>query len=382
MDGGASVTTQPADLVATCTRFCRALRARGVAVAPGEAIDAVRALAAIDVSDRRELYLALRNVLTTRPEDFPIFDELFDLFWAVPRGPASPGKASVQLRAPPMAESGQIALERWMRSDEPEPDEEAPLGIARASDRESSGGGDIQRYRDDALREVTRIARYLARRLAARPSRRWRAARSGPRLHLRRTVRQSLKTGGDISELVFRERKLRRTKLVVLCDVSGSMELYAQFLLQFLYALQHSFASVETFVFSTRLSRITPLLGPRRYREALLALHRDVHDWSGGTRIGASLASFVARWQRLVDRRTIVIVLSDGWDTGEPELLAGAMAAIRERAGRVIWLNPLLGSKSYQPLTRGMQAALPHVDVFAPVHDLASLAALARHLSL
>jgi uncharacterized protein with von Willebrand factor type A (vWA) domain len=139
---------------------------------------------------------------------------------------------------------------------------------------------------------------------------------------------------------------------------------------------------VETFVFSTRLSRVTPHLKGERYAGALARLARDVHDWSGGTRIGASLATFLDRWPRLVDRRTVVIVLSDGWDTGDPDQLAEALKAIKRRAGRVIWLNPLLGSPGYQPLTRGMQAALPHLDVFAPAHNLASLEALARHLVL
>ena len=186
----------------------------------------------------------------------------------------------------------------------------------------------------------------------------------------------------DPLELVRRERKLRRTKLVALCDVSGSMDLYSRFLLQFLYALQHAFARVETFVFSTKLARITDALARDSYRAALDELARSENGWSGGTKIGASIAEFVAKWPRLIDRRTVVIVLSDGWDTGEPDVLGDAMSAIHRRAGRVVWLNPLLGSPSYRPLTRGMQAALHHADVFAAAHNLASLEALARHLAL
>jgi hypothetical protein len=160
------------------------------------------------------------------------------------------------------------------------------------------------------------------------------------------------------------------------------MDLYSRFLLQFLYALQHAFARVETFAFSTRLVRITEALAREEYRSALDALARSETGWSGGTRIGASIAAFATAWPRLIDRRTVVIVLSDGWDTGEPEVLGDALRQIHRRAGRVVWLNPLLGSPSYKPLTRGMQAALPHVDVFAPAHNLASLAALGRHLAL
>jgi uncharacterized protein len=183
-------------------------------------------------------------------------------------------------------------------------------------------------------------------------------------------------------QLARRVRKRRRTKLVLLCDVSGSMDLYSRFLLQLVFALQRAFARVESFAFSTSLHRITPQLERGTYREALDRLAREVPGWSGGTRIGESVAAFAAGWPRLVDRRTVLVILSDGWDTGEPAVLADALAALRRRAGRVVWLNPLLGSPGYEPLTRGMQAALPHVDVFAPVHNLESLERLVAHLSL
>jgi uncharacterized protein with von Willebrand factor type A (vWA) domain len=244
------------------------------------------------------------------------------------------------------------------------------------------GARDFRTFNESELRELTRVARRLARRLRMRPSRRWTAAASGPRVHLRRTLRGALGTGGVPIQLVYRARKPRRTRLVLLCDVSGSMDLYSRFLLQFLYALQHSFVRVETFVFATRLSRITEPLGAPGYRSALERIARAVRDWSGGTRIGACLDAFEADWARLVDRRTIVVILSDGWDAGRHEKIGDALRRLHRRAGRIIWLNPLLGSPGYQPLTRGMQAALPHVDVFHAAHNLASLEALVRHLSL
>jgi uncharacterized protein with von Willebrand factor type A (vWA) domain len=199
---------------------------------------------------------------------------------------------------------------------------------------------------------------------------------------LRRSLRQSLKTGGEIVELSYKERKPKRTKLIVICDVSGSMDIYSRLLLQFIYGLQNSFARVESFVFATSLSRITGYLKNKTYERALERLSSKVHGWSGGTRIGESLAAFNADWLRRVDKRTVVIILSDGWDTGEPQQLATALSQLQQRTGRLIWLNPLLGSSSYEPLTRGMQAALSHIDVFAPAHDLASLRALEPHLVL
>jgi uncharacterized protein with von Willebrand factor type A (vWA) domain len=192
----------------------------------------------------------------------------------------------------------------------------------------------------------------------------------------------SLKTGGELIELTYKERRPKRTKLVVICDVSGSMDIYSRLLLQFVYGLQNSFAKVESFVFATSLARITGELKNKTYKNALDRLATNVRGWSGGTRIGASLATFNAQSLPRVDKRTVVIILSDGWDTGEPEQLASALALLQQRAGRVIWLNPLLGSSDYAPMTRGMQAALPFINVFAPAHDLASLRALEPHLVL
>lgn len=374
-------------LAGTVVRFCRALREHGFVVTPAESVDAARALGNVDLGDREELYLALRTLLATRPEEYVAFDELFDRYWAPPRTGARAGDDR-RSRSPavprPLVEQARetsvATLTRWMRATGRENDD--ATAIPRASDREGLGARDFRSFGDEELREITRVAARMARRLATRPSRRWRPAAHGTRVHLRRTIRRALATGGTAAELAFRERKPRKTRLVVLCDVSGSMELYSRFLLQFVYALQHAFARVESFVFATRPSRITNAFGAPRYRGALDLIARDVRDWSGGTRIGASLAAFEQEWGRWVDRRTVVIILSDGWDTGDPEQLGDALARIRRRAGRIIWLNPLLGSPDYQPLARGMQAALPYVDVFHAAHNLASLEALARHLTL
>lgn len=376
------------DLVARVTGFCRTLREAGLLVSPGESIDAMRAVAAVDLGDRTDMRLALRALLATRREDLPVFETLFDDWWrgrvpgpAVSARGASPSPSAAPPAAPRSVPGSTTFLSRWAAAGD-EPAGDSPIGIAAPSANEATGRKDFAAFTSAELGEVERVAARIVRRLSARPSRRWRSAPGGSRIDLRRTVRWSLTTGGDPMKLARRDRKPRRTKIVALCDVSGSMDLYSRFLLQFLYALQHAFARVETFAFSTRLARITDALARDRYRDALDELARTVPGWSGGTKIGESVAAFLADWSRLVDRRTVVIVLSDGWDTGEPELLGETLRTIRRRAGRVVWLNPLLGSPSYQPLTRGMQAALPHVDVFAPAHDLTSLEALARHLAL
>jgi len=381
------VADRPADLVGTATRFCRALREAGLPVTPAEAIEAARVLELVDLRDREELRHGLRGVLTSRPEEFPIFDELFDYFWAATGARAPHGshrRTACQNPEPPTPNPRAKAppsIARWLKAGSDEVDETA-IPVARESDRSRLHTKDFGAFAPDELDEITRVAALLARRMATRPSRRWRSAADGRRLHLRQVMRQSLKTGGDVLQLTFRERRRRKTKLVLLCDVSGSMDTYSRFLLQFLYALQNCFARVETFVFSTRLNRVTDRLRRRPYGAALRGLSAGVDDWSGGTRIGESLAAFATGWPRLVDRRTVLVVVSDGWDAGDPGVVASTLERLRERAGRIVWLNPLLGSPSYRPETRGMAAALPHLDVFAPVHNLASLRALARHLVL
>src|SRR6266705_1556690 len=254
------------------------------------------------------------------------------------------------------------------------------MEVPGLSDREALMEQDFSTFPAEQLDEVARLTVQIAKRLARRVSRRRKPTRRGGMIDLRRSMRANLMKG-EIIELRRRARRRRKVRLVLLCDVSGSMDLYSRFLLQFLFALQNVFERVETFTFSTRLTRVSDHLKGRSYRQVLRRL-TDVRDWSGGTRIGESLAQFNREWSRVVDRRTIVIVLSDGWDTGEPDLLAGELLRIKRRAGRVIWLNPLLGNPSYEPLTRGMAAALPLVDDFAPGHNLAALRDLVNKLSL
>jgi uncharacterized protein with von Willebrand factor type A (vWA) domain len=367
-----------ADLVEHTARFCRRLRAEGLRLGPGDTLDATRALASVDLLDREDVRLGLRTALVKRLEDVPLFEALFETFW----GGGAPVSRNPPVIPPDAKEDpkGRSAASS-LRSSVSLPSVEE-LSVPGPSAREALGQQDFASFGEEDLRAVAALARAIARRLRARPGRRWKHARRGQQVSLRRTLREAMKTGGELSTLSYRERKLRRTRLVILADVSGSMDLYARLLLQFLYALQNAFARVETFVFATRLSRVTDELRAPGYREALGGLSAQVQDWSGGTRIGESLCAFLAGWPRLVDRRTVVVVLSDGWETGNPEVLGEALATLRRRAGRLVWLNPLLGTPGYEPLTRGMQAALPHVDVFAPANDLASLEQLARHLRL
>jgi uncharacterized protein with von Willebrand factor type A (vWA) domain len=378
----------PRALGAAVVRFGGALRQQGLPITLIQVTDAVRALERLDVGDRSEVFLGLRAVFVSRPEDFPAFERCFDWFWRLQGDDEQLLPGLLSLSPPARDEDGGTgseearrespSLETW--GDDPGDGRDEPIGVPGVSDREAVMVQDFSTFSADQLDEVFRLTVLIAKRLARRISRRRRPVRRRGRVDLRRTLRANL-TRGEILELRFRARRRRKVRLVLLCDVSGSMDLYSRFLLQFLFALQSVFGRVETFAFSTRLTRITEHLKARSYRQVLRRL-AEVRDWSGGTRIGESLAQFNRDWPMLVDRRTIAIILSDGWDTGDPEILASELLRIKRRAARVIWLNPLLGNPSYEPLTRGMVAALPLVDHFAAAHNLASLRTLAGHLVL
>jgi hypothetical protein len=382
--------TAPRDLATAVLRFGQMLRTAGLPLTTAELMDGVRALEVVDLMDRRDVYLALRATLVARHEEYPAFDRCFDAFWrfhaeegqgleglTTPSEPAIPEEHAGGDGGEAAQKKVSVALEGWEEEGE---DEGEPLEVPGVSDKEILMDQDFSAFPVEDLDEVARLTVLIAKRLARRISRRKRPTKRGGVIDLRRSIRANIMKG-EIIELRRRERRRRKVRLVLLCDVSGSMDLYSRFLLQFLYALQNVFGRVETFTFSTRLTRVTEHLKGASYRQALARL-AAVRDFSGGTRIGESLQEFNARWGRLVDRHTIVLILSDGWDTGEPEILANEMLAIKRKAGRLIWLNPLLGNPSYEPLTRGMAAALPLVDHFAAAHNLASLRDLAGHLNL
>ncbi len=378
-------------LVDNLIDFGLQLRQRGLLVTPSEAIDSLRALRRIDIADRGEFYLTLRTVMTARVDDIPIFDEVFFSFWPAILEEEAWDEGADQIDSLPSSQSpagedtGEGGEERIAQqieaADEGEGEGEDEEEVAGYSAEEMLAKKDFSMFRADELEEMIRVTLRMARKMATRLSRRMQRTRRGHLIDPRRTVRQNLKYGADILELAHKKRKIKKTKLVLLCDVSGSMDIYSRFLLQFIYALQSNFARTESFVFSTQLSHVTEYFKDHDIYEALDVIAKEVLDWSGGTRIGQSLATFNQDWAAsMLDQRTVVIVLSDGWDTGDAELLEREMSELQRRAGRVIWLNPLMSNPGYQPLYRGMRTALPYIEVFAPAHNLASLMELEEHL--
>ncbi len=369
--------------------FGRVLRILGLDVNPGRMIDLVTALEMINIGSRTDFYHAARGLLVHRREDIARFDEAFEVFWR------SRGRelTSMDLRAlgekrrqrrskvvaPPLHESAPAS------SDAPPFDDARPCVIQATltySEREVLRRKDFADLTDAEMQAVRQLMAEIVWRVRERRTRRRRPGH-GRLLDLRRTVRRNLRYGGEILDWAEREPKTKPRPLVIVADVSGSMERYTRLLLLFTYGLAKALEQkVEAFVFSTRLTRITRQLKDRNLDRALTEVSRAVPDWSGGTRIGDALRTFNFEWgRRVLGHGALTLVISDGWDCGDIDVLRGEIARLQRNSRRLIWLNPLLGSADYQPLTRGIQAAMPFIDDFLPVHNLASLGDLAEHLA-
>ena len=348
----------------------------------GELLSAHRALSAVDPADREAVYFALRATLCSRHEDLPAFDAAF-AEWFVPTL-AAPGEPPAVLDDAAKLVLPRVAVPAAQRVAQ----EAAELEVVPAawSDVELLRDKDFADYTDEERRRARRAIRALAATAPTRPSRRTRPARRrgapphAARPDLRQTVRASLRTGGDPVERHWREPGERPRPLVLVCDVSGSMEPYARMLLSYMQACVAARRRVEAFVFGTRLTRVTAELRGRDPDAALQRAAGATQDWSGGTRIGDALATLNREHGRRLGRGAVIVLLSDGWDRGDPVQLEAEMARLGRCSHRLIWLNPLKAHPDYRPLTRGMLAALPHVDEFMAGNSLASLEELADAL--
>ena len=364
--------------------FGRALRRLGLDVHTGRMLDVVEALSCVDLSRRDDVFHVCRALLVHRHEDLEAFDRAFDAFWAlVP--PAVGADASAAGRDPSGTDAPSAGRESFGLLETPADGASAEAGdddleIPAWSDAESLAAKDFAEFSEQELAAAREAIERLEWQPGMRRTRRWVPGR-GSRLDLRRALARSVRTGGDMVRWPRRVRRLRPRPIVLLCDVSGSMEVYARLLVHFAYALTRRHRRVEAFLFSTRLTRITRQLRASRVDDAVRAVSRAVPDWSGGTRIGASLQEFHRRWgRRALARAPVALLVSDGWDRGEPDVLAAAVARLHRSCNRLIWLNPLIGTQDYQPLTRGLVAALPHVDRFLPARTLRDIRDLATLL--
>ncbi|MCZ7588442.1 MAG: VWA domain-containing protein [Gaiella sp.] len=365
-------------IVGHVVTFGRVLHEAGLEVGPGRVADALRALDAVDLERREDVYFSLRQTLVSRHDELELFDRAFDAWFL--RAPVLP---PARARMPEQVETSAVVdlADRTQPAGDDDPDSGDPVELG-ASGQELLRDKDFAELSGDELRRLRELIARIARARPQRHSRRRTADPRGDRLDVRRMIRRSLRTGGDPVERPFRARKEVPRKLVVLCDVSGSMDSYARALLLFLHAVVGTGRGVEAFAFGTRLSRLTPDLATRDPDAALARCTEAVVDWGSGTRIGASLRQFNEVYgRRALSRGAIVLIVSDGWEREDPELVGREMARLARAAYAVVWVNPLKGNPQYQPLAGGMRAALPYVDRFLPGHNLRSLEELAAVLA-
>jgi uncharacterized protein with von Willebrand factor type A (vWA) domain len=342
-----------------------------------------RSLRVVGMVNREDVYHAARATLLSHYREVEIFDTIFDLFWRYPRDLAlvadAPDELSHAIREVEDEGKGVWEVKEWNEGEALETEDESEkIGYSPEDVLTKKDFGTFSEREIEVARQI--IVR-LAEVIATQVSRRREPSGKGREVDFRRTWRKTLVYGNDATEIAFKRRKIKKPKLLLLCDVSGSMDRYSRFLVQFICGLQRAVSDVEVAVFSTRLTVISSLLRTNGVQKSLDAIARTVPDWSGGTDIGRCLGTFNTRFGRtLVTSKSVVIVVSDGWDRGDAERLRREMERLQQRCHRLVWLNPLLGSPGYQPLTRGMQAALPYVDDFLPAHNLESLANLGRKL--
>jgi uncharacterized protein len=388
--------------------FAHFLWELGLDVGPGRVVELVESLPLIDVGNRQEFYNFLKISLVTKREHEAIFDMAFAYFWhsanASLTGEALEKELQEQRRrALALPASRRLEAEREMARmpGRPTPQQKHPASRLREAarklrrdddDDETERPGtysyeeflrrrDFEDFSWDELREARELMARTRWRLGERQTRRRRPARHGRHLDVRGTLRRSLRSGGEPITLARREWRRKPRPLVILCDISGSMSLYSRLLLHFVHTVSSGLENVETFVFGTRLTRITRQLARKDVDEAIYQVTKSVQDWSGGTRIGESLHTFNRLWaRRVLGHGAVVLIISDGWDRGDVRVLGEEMARLQRNCHRLLWLNPLLGHDEYRPVTAGMRAALPYIDDFLPANNLDSLFALGRAL--
>jgi uncharacterized protein with von Willebrand factor type A (vWA) domain len=355
-----------AGLPANIVRFGRYLRSQGLPVSAAEIMDALQSVTHIDIGRKALFFNALRCNLVSRREHLALFEKLFKAYWLSPesdfpasgRGPGE-GHSDEADRAPFQRET---FAERATAGQGKGRQDVGTLSYSRrAGERHQEYAGISYEASQPIYNAMAELLEPLQRML----SRRFQYSPHGAKVNLRRLLRKNIQYGGEPLVLDFKSRKTRRRRVVVFCDVSGSMDFYTLMTFQFVHALMRIAPQTEIFFFSTDLTRMTPSFQVVDFAAALTGLPGMVNDWGGGTRIGHCLKAFTATYgRRWLTRRTIVMLFSDGWDRGETELLQQQLALIKKRVFKVLWFNPLIGTKDYQPICRGMRAALPYIDYF------------------
>ena len=380
-------------LAANLMHFARVLRGAGLPIGPGRVLDAIRAVRTAGIVNRTDFYWTLHAIFVNRRDQRELFDEAFRLFW---RDPKIMEQAMASLAGPSRvhdeppetkAVNRRLADSMYGTNDPKQPQREEKTeeefdAALTWSDREALRAKDFEQMSADEMTRAKALMARLELPFAQVPTRRFRADPHGARADLRATLRATMRSGGDVINLRFKSRRKRPPPVVVLCDISGSMERYSRMFLHFLHALTNDRNRVFTFLFGTRLTNVTRYLRYKDIDQALARVAGAVEDWSGGTRIGACLAEFNRLWsRRVLGQNAVVLFISDGLDRDSAARLSLEMERLHKSCRRLVWLNPLLRYEGFEPKSQGMRAILPHVDEFRAAHNLASLAELASALS-
>jgi uncharacterized protein with von Willebrand factor type A (vWA) domain len=371
------------DLLKNVILFSQALRKRKVGVTIDNVLDALRGIPLIELQRKGDFYHLLRTNFVSHKKEMDIFDELFEQFWSLKDPTGLFAKKMIDEETEASEEKGEalpfepkkdlLSIKDWNEETE-ENELKEQKDLPAYSPDEVLQRKDFTRLGPEELEKVKDWVSIFSRKLAMNLSRRWKKGGRGDRLDFRRSIRQSIKYGGEVMELKMKEPKSKPLQLILICDVSGSMDIYSQFFLQFMHGLQNHYPRCETFGFSTRLSHITFLLKRKTFEQTLRLLSGKVLDWAGGTNIGTALNQLRQRHSDLLHpNRSLFLIFSDGWDRGDTMILDAEMKSLKRRVKRLIWLNPLLGNQNYQPLCKGMSTALPYLDHFLPCHNFSSL---------
>lgn len=363
--------------------FPRLLRRAGLPISPEQSLNFAQALSLVDIGRREQVYHAARCLLVTRAEHLALFTILFNRFWQ-PAGNPLPSRQTMPLAPRHRRDQQPLPFITMMaqKAGQQHKEQDVADRSQTYSPAELLQRKEFGEMTPEELDSIKQLIQTMDWDISQRITRRRVSDRHGRTLHLRRVMRSAAQYGGVPLRLAWQSRKVKQRPLILIADISGSMEKYARLLLQFFYSVSHHFQNVECFVFGTRLTRITPQLKLKNMDRAIEDAAGEVVDWAGGTRIGDSLHSFNRRWSgRLLQRGALVVIVSDGWERGDTADLAREMRYLQRRCYRLIWLNPLLGKVTYQPLVEGMAAARPYIDDFLPIHNLQSLIALSKHLA-
>ncbi len=355
--------------------LCRFLRKKGFPLSTTEEADALKAISFLPINKEKYFKQALKTILVKNQYQYEKFNGYYDEFWTQLSKASDSKRKDKQEKKDKKTKAQQQearfdSLKSWLNLSPSEEEKE----VSTFSDLEVLTKKNFADLSEDEMKLMMQLLKRLAKKVAHQKSRLRKTSKKHKKLDLKRTIRLNMRKGGDIQQLVYSELKDRKLKLVLLCDVSKSMDLYSRFFVHLIYAFQNAYDKIETFVFSTAIHRVSTILDNQEFDKAFDTISDRVPHWSGGTTIGSCLQDFVTDFgYGMLDKKTIVLILSDGWDTGEPEIIRGAMRSIYKKSRKVIWLNPLAGSPDFSPEVIGMKTALPYIDVLASAHNLESL---------